>query len=570
MNCPAILTVRQGYHIDLPAPGARVQDLTVEGVPGDLVTAEPTIDDHGNVVVRVSAPHGTPPGDFLGQPRIFKINTRLSDTSFDRAVPVLVSYITAAPSGTPTSPNGSHDAPIGSDDNAGVLDSPFASFQHAASVAGAGDTIYLRNYGNKAPGPGRDPSPLERPLESGVTVVCPDNMPVTLAMELDLGGDATLENLDLAGPRLVIAAPGSHVTLKQVTAEHGITISQDARSAPGSTSTRLDLTSGTAVSSTAAFGNDPPLLVEADGAAVTLSNNTTGVNMNDFAANIDAVRFKGARQTLQILDAAHVQNNVKGALAIHIVGSTNLLVDSGARFISPITIEGAGSVATFQNVSFASAPLAFQGDELKLLSNTNFSNSLITFSGRKLSIFDTEIDGQGVEQTAAAGAAPGDAVIGTSNFSSAHYTFGAGTLTIQDGTTFTDTPLKFQGQALSIVDAAFNGQGIEQDHLESTSSLKNVSITGYTQFGYHLLMGKVDITAGAFVHDPTVAASVDGRSPPWALLVEAAGDSDSSVTAHGTLFDGAPAPDSVCMCVGPKSSGAVLSVTTDVPVSLCR
>jgi len=568
LDCPTgPFAVRQGGDLDLAAPGARVEDITVEGVAGDPVTAAPFQKPDGSVVVRVSAPHGTPPGDFTGGSRVFKITTKLGDNDpFVRSVPVLVSFITAAPalSGDPRNP-------VGDDHNPGVLESPFATFQQAARVAGPGDTIRLRNYGDKVPGPGQSPQALEQPLPNGITVMCDDKVQVTMAMELPLAGDAFLEGLDLAGARLNITVPGSHVTMRWVAADQGVTISSDAKVPAGAKGTTLDMIDGTSGGTSVSSKIDSklpllpqtPLLVQADGAAVTISGGTSGISMNDFSANLEAVHFEGQRQSFQILRAAHVQNSVSGALAIHVVGSTDLYVDNLTRFISPITIEGSGSTATFNNVNFGSAPLTFHGDELKLLSNCILTDSPVTFAGRMLTIYDTEIDGQGIEQSS------GDAVLGTTTFKSAHYDFGAGTLTIKSGTSFKDTPLRFQGQALSITDAVFDGQGIEQDKEESMASLQNVTVKGYTQFGYHLMMGKVEMQGGTFTHDTSVSPSMDGMSPPWALLVQAASDTDSSVQAHGTLWDGNMPPQDVCMCIGVPKWPSELWVTDDIPVTVC-
>jgi hypothetical protein len=572
LDCSTVpVTVRQGGDLDLTAPGARMEDITVQGVAGDPVTAAPFEKPDGTVVVRVHAPHGTLSGDFGSGGRVFTITTKIGDNDpFTRNVHVLVSYITAAPttSGDPSNP-------VGDNNNPGVFDSPFASFQQAARVAGPGDTIQLRNYGDKVPGPGHDPSPLDKPLPSGITITTvttvkkgttvSNDLPVSMAMELPLGGDAFLDNLDLTTSRLVISVPGSHVTLRQVTVEQGITVSKDAQ---GATLDLLDgIDGGTSVTSKvdAKLPLLPqiPLLVQADGAAVSISGGTSGILMSDFAANLEAVRFEGQRQSFQILRSAHVQNNVAGALAIHIIGSTNLNVDNGTRFISPITIEGSGSTATFNNVNFGSAPLTFEGDWLTMSGFCNLSDTPITFSGNLLSIYDAQIDGQGIEQSS------GDAVIGTTAFQDAQYHFAARSLTIKAGTTFKNSPLRFQGQTLSINDATFDGQGIEQDKEESMASLQNVTLTRYTQFGYHLMMGKVDIEGGSFTHDQSVSPSKDGMSPPWALLVEAASDTDSSVQSHGTLWDGKVPPQDVCMCVGPPQWPSELWVTDDVPVTVC-
>jgi hypothetical protein len=567
LDCPTgPFTVRQGGDLDFAAPGAREQDISVEGIKDDPVTAAAFTKPDGTVVVRVHSAHGSPPSDFPGGHRVFKITTKLGDnTPFVRLVPVIVSFIYAAPHDTLKKPDPKNPPPpLGNNDNYGVLEAPFETFQKAASVAGPGDTIILRNYGEQVSGPGSNSMPLDKPLASGVTVECLDPpSTVVMNMPLSLGGAATLRNLEL-DQRFVISAPGD-VQLDQVKVLKGITISHEASAASGAPGATLELTNGTLVSS----GDLPPLLVQADGATAKLASNTTGINMVGFDPSVETIRFEGARQSLEIHDAAHVQNSASGALAIHVIGSANLLVDGGARFISPITIEGSGSTATFQNVSFGSAPLTFQGDALKLLSNTNFSDSLITFRGRMLTIFDTQIVGQGIEQQKMSDAVPGDAVLGSTTLSNAHYTFGAGTLTIQDQTSFTDTPLTFQGKSLSITDAVFSGQGIEQLS-ESTSALNNVIVTGYTNFGYHLQMGKVDIEGGSFSHDKSVLPSADGQSPPWAVWVNAPGDTDSSVESHGTLFDGSPPPVEVCMCIGPKSCNTVLSVTTDVPVSICQ
>jgi hypothetical protein len=150
-------------------------------------------------------------------------------------------------------------------------------------------------------------------------------------------------------------------------------------------------------------------------------------------------------------------------------------------------------------------------------------------------------------------------------FNGAPLTFRGESLTILRNSQFSDSPLTFQGRVLDIEDSGFDGkQGIIQDN--GTSTLKNVDITNYTQFGYKLTMGRADITGGWFAHDPSVQASPTGASPPWALRVEAAGDSDSALTTTGTFFDGSETV--ACNPIGPESLGAIYSITDTLQIHI--
>jgi hypothetical protein len=669
-SCNAGLSVRQGGEIVLPAPGARLENITVVGMSGDWVTAEARPNADGSVGIHIAAPHGALTGDSVnGQPRVIKITTKLGTAKpFDRFIPVFVSFIVAAPQG--------------SDHNSGVLDSPYESFQQAAKVAEAGDTILLRNFtkpndaGTEAgdggapsappvvvdtPGPGSDPRPLDHPLNRGVTVKCLDQLPVVLHMPVDLAGDAVLDNLAFEAPLsiqnagsdvsidnttfvaapsiqavgskvsitnsaflaafpvaapageltlqnvsfwapLSFEAPGGRITLQNVDVREGITIAKNA------SGTTLDISQQPSSASVRpeiiASGPRIPLHVQADAASVTITGTESVIWAvgPPTAADVDTIFFEGMGQSLSLLEGAHAENRGTSP-AIHIKGSTSLFVGSKVpppavppqtRLIAPVRIEGAGSDATFEGVSFAKAPLTFHGNSLTLSKGANLSESPVEFHGETLYVFDTAFDHSGISQFPLEGVpdgmpAMGDAYLMNTTFDNSPYDFKGHELWIQGNSTFRTSPLAFSGALLKVQGASFNnsaltfsgpsliiqgasfvGQGIVQDYPGSSSTLDGVTISDYDQFGYKLRTGNVDISGGSFAHLGTATPSLDGSAPPWALRVEAPGDSDSSVTTHGTMYDGVPPPATECPCRGATAcSGPIVSVTSDVLISLC-
>jgi hypothetical protein len=545
-------------------------DLAVETMPGDVVTAAATTDPHGHVAVSIHAPHGSTPGgsiDVAGNvQRIVKITEPTTQGPWVREIPVFISYITVAPGG--------------SNDNQGVLDDPFATVQKAASAAvlGEGDTIALRNLdkpdggsdgGSEAgtdPGSslGSDPTPIAVPPK--VTIVGVDPGAVTLAMRLDLQGDATLTNLVLTGPRLELNQPGAHVSIKDIQINQGITITTAA------TGASLDIGDRTKVN--AVGGTAGPLLVQADGASVTIAGSNAVLSNSGGA--FDTIFFKGAGQKLSISDSALIVNDLK-LNAVHIKGSTTFEVMRGVRFITPVTIEGLGSDfgsdATFSGggVNFASSPLTFQGHNLTIRDATTLSDSPLTFTGNLLNVTDTTFENKGiiVMPLKSAPDLVGDATLTSSTFmGGADVAFGGRDLTIQMASSFSDSIVTFNGRTLSVKDASFVGSrgSIEQGSPGSTSTLYNVDITNYTQWGYHLITGQVAISESRFAHASTVMPSPAG---PFALLVDA-NDTDSSVSSQGTLYDGATFTPMPCKVSGPDADGAVYSIKYSIDIDFCQ
>jgi hypothetical protein len=565
LNCPSTLTVRQSSALFLAAPGvARPEDITVESLPGERLKATPTI-DHGRVGVTLEAPPGTPPGDELiplYKKRFITMKTKVGGYVFDRTVLVIVSTINAGPDGS-------------DQDNAGIFTSPFATFRHAAEVAQPGDTIDLRNVGDT------DMTPVL--VRSGVTVrsiavsetkdmntgkIEKMAVQVTLPMEVDLEGDANLEGLVLFGARLVIDAPGSHVVLRNVSDDRGLTVSANATVPPGAVGTNVEIIGQSTLTNRLA-PSQSPLLVQADGATVTIDSPGTTVNASELRANVDTIRFEGRAQTLTI-GSFVVLGNQDNAPAVHLVGATNLTVNGFTRFINPVLIDDPTSDADFHGAAFNAASLTFNGRALSLLDNTTFSDSPLTFRGETLKVFDTTFTGQGIAATAPAGRpkVAGTAELQTATFKNAPVAFDAGDVTIMTGTSFDNSPLRFGGSTLHVTGAVFTGVGIEQH--AGTSTLDNVEISNYTQFGYRLANGKATITGSRFAHDPAVTPSPDGKTPPWALWVDAAGDSDSSVSSQGTLYDSKPFAPQPCTVYGPDAVSGLYSISQHIEISFCN
>jgi hypothetical protein len=594
LGCPSGITVRQGNTIFVGAPGMGLSDLTVETMTGDVVTAAATLDPHGKVAVSIHAPHGATPGGSLDPSgnisRIIKITEPTTRGPWVREIPVFISFITAAPGG--------------SNDNQGVLDDPFETLQRAVEVAAAGDTIALRNPPPPAhdggandgaandggdggddggvaaapapmsgPGPGSDPTPIMM-VPPGITIAGVDSDKVTLAMALGLQGDtvltnlflngsldiqgaATLKNVILNGPRLVLTHPAAHVTFDRVGVAQGITIDKKASTAAGAPPTELDIGDFSKIASLSS--TDGPLLVQADGASVSIAGSNT--SLSNVTANLDTILFEGKGQKLSISNAAAI-TNIPGLLAVHVRGTATVAVSTGVRFINPVTIEGGASDATFDNnVNFGSAPLTFQGHDLSMSNNTVLTDSLLTFGGHQLSLADTWIVGKGI------------AVNGVANFNgvtvmgNAPVTFTGTDLTILGGTNFTDSPLTFNGTGtLDISQSSFFNQGIVQ--AGGMGKLDTVQIFNYSTFGYQLLGGNVQISNSKFACDPN--ASVNGTGP-FALQIDAQGGAACSATSQGTTYDNAPFTPQPCQftTTSSQSDGTVYSISGVASVDFC-
>jgi hypothetical protein len=153
--------------------------------------------------------------------------------------------------------------------------------------------------------------------------------------------------------------------------------------------------------------------------------------------------------------------------------------------------------------------------------------------------------------------------------------FQGGTLTIEGPATFTDSPLNFAGKTLNASNAAFLRQGIWQSEPGSSATLHNVHITSYTQWGYRLSNGALNIANSTFQRDLSPVSMNDKSPPPpcWALRVDASWDSDTTLTSQDTSYDGVShympqscEPFEGCKCAvravsGPISDGSVYTLS---------
>jgi hypothetical protein len=596
LNCPDTLEIRQGDQVFLSAPGARIEDITVDGIPGDMLTATPQPDDQGRPSILIDAPHGTPAGDeFASKTRVFTITTKIgNEAPFVRRIPVIVSYITAAPWYMAPAPV--TGIPPGDDKGPGIFSHPFATLQKAVSVAGPNDTILLRNPPNPAHvvqvGTGDDAKDAVT-LPPGATLKCLDNDPVSLEMDVQFAGDATLENLRFDGKRLVISKPGSRVSFVNDILTHGLTVDAAASVAPGAFGTEVSITSATQM-----FDDRPPnapaqspLFVVASGAKILVDN--CGIKMTDESAPVDALRLDGNGDTLTISGGTEI-TNAAGQPAVHVTGASSVTI-MGAKFFADLLVENADTDVTAVNATFDRSALTFRGHDLKLLSNSlftdydkNFTHTPLAFMGHDLQVNDTTLDahdlalppGQDVVQIIAAN----DVSFENVTFKKAPVTFNGGSLVIKGATSFLDSLLTFAGVSLDATDAVFSGQGIQQlgatgsAASTSTAWLKNVTITNYMQWGYKLANGQLTISHGTFAHNPSVTASPDGQSAPWALKINADADTDSWVSSQATSYDGVNfMPDKcdtidqmTCGVVGPQTYGAVYSISPGIKVSFSQ
>jgi hypothetical protein len=422
-------------------------------------------------------------------------------------------------------------------------------------------------------------------LPNSITLRCPDADPVSVKMPIDFAGDATLDTIRFDGPRLTVKKPGSHLSFVNDILSHGITVDAEASVAPGAQGTEVDFGYTTQVFDDRAV-NDParsPLLVLANGASINIDN--SGIKMTDPTPQgaVEALRLDGNGDTLTLSGDTEI-TNAASLPGVHVT-SPSMVTIKGAKFFADVLVENSDTDVVASNATFDRSALRFSGHDLQILNNTlftdydpNFARPVLTFQGHNLQIADTTFDTRGLvlplpmqQDVIQIMAGAHDTAMENVTFNHASMTFQGNALAISGSTSFTNALLTFEGSSLLVTDALFSGQGIFQAAADSIATLTNVSIAGYTQYGYKVGSegGRVSIMGGSFAHDPSVQPSTDGSTAPWALYVMAAGDTDSSVTSQGTTFDGAPPPQAVCMCVGPKNCGAILSVVANVPVSLC-
>jgi hypothetical protein len=352
--CPPGYTVRQGAMVAIAVPFADPTNVTAS-TNSDLVVHPAMRLSDGSVAVLVEAPHGLPAGDGdIGPHRRIVTITTTNGEAFVRNVLVTVSHITADPTGD--------------DANDGSAASPFATFKQAAEAAYAGDTINLMNFKSaddetKCAAPGSS----YVSVRSGVAVIGGDTQYALLPIEVRLEGDATLENLELTGARLVISQPGSQVALRNDKVRCGVTMIDTASVVPGPGVVGTDLT----ISGRTQVWNDlvsqSPMLIEAVGATVTIEDSSS-VLMTSPVSDLETMRFHGGSQTLTILSGSIVQNPT-GHAAVHLEGSANVFFD-GANFFGPVEIDDPASSVIIKSSTFAlgadSGELVFRGHDMQI------------------------------------------------------------------------------------------------------------------------------------------------------------------------------------------------------------
>jgi hypothetical protein len=455
-TCPIGYTLRQGGTYLIPAPFARLEDIASVSSSSD-VTAKPTVAADGSIGVLVTAHHGATLGalDDALKERQVTITSAAGGAAATRHVMIYVSPIAAV------APDQGGNAT-----NQGTIDSPFATFAQAASVAESGDTIYLRNGGSSVPGVGNTADGAVVKLQDDVTVEGHDGLTVEeesgqteLTMEVDLVGGATLSNITLDGHRLVVTTPGSQLVLQNSYIDEGITLDAKASvESADATPTNLHVYGG-------GLKNDgvtlSPLWVAADGATVTIENMARIGRSGGTDPTTAAVLFEGHGQTLTILDAAVVQN-INGP-AIRLSGQVHLEVNDASL---------QGGVEILDPASTA---------------------QLI---GANLSLAE--------------------------NVGEIH--FGGATLDIENG--------------------IFAGLAVVQDNPSSHVTMRHSSVSNYTQVGYHLLAGTLDLGTDSdqgnnFFKSTAPASGV--LAQPTALLVESPLDGvavTSSVTSYDSVTPG--------------------------------
>lgn len=570
MDCPDTLELRQGDHIVLPTPGVSRDAVTVTALDNDLLTA--TLGDAG-AGVTVTAHHGAAAGDtFGGQKRFVTITENIpGHDPWVRSIPVIVTNIVAAP--------------WGDNKNPGTFTRPFATLQAAIKVAGAGDTILLRNPPqpdnvSNGPSTGADPTAITIPAD--VTVRCPDSDLVLLMMPVKFAGNATLDTLSFEKERLVIDHKSSQVAFSNVKLTHGLTITSRPDEGPVTEQDHVEvsITANSQVfDDRQPTGTLQPVLVLANHAVVTIDG--SGVKMTDDTANVEAIGVAADDVSLTISNGVEL-TNAAGKPALNVTGASTVKA-TGSKFMAPVSVSNPGADLIMQSSSVepkgqaTSAPVTFHGRDLTIADNSRLTNAPLTFGGRNLRLADTTIDGSNlVAETPPpiVQVEPGDSATGIVNvtFKSAPMTFQGGTLTIQGLTTFTDSLLTFRGKTLTATDATFVEQGIWQDSLDSSATLQNVQITNYTQWGYRLNRGQVRLVNSAFAHAASVVAK-DALMPPWALLVQTPNDPEgSSVSSLGTTYDDQPfVPTPPLPCVaGPGAvAGVYYSMETQATISFC-
>jgi hypothetical protein len=574
-GCTDTIELRQGASVVVDAPGVDLKNVTVKTVDGDELTTTLQRDDAGRLGVKIEAPHGATPGDsFNNQKRVVTITERIpGHDPYVRELHVIVSYIVVAP--------------WGDDGNAGTFSKPFFTFHAAGNVAAKDDTILVRSPPTSDDPNAPPPPPLDKTdatVPSGVIVRCPDSGFATLAMALELEGDASFEMISFEGPRLKIKKPNSTVTFIKDRLTHGLTIDLAAGVSPELKDQRVkvNITNNTQVFDDR-LPNAPseaPLLVAANFAEVTVDS--SGIKMTDETTAVEAARVTGDDVTMTVSGGSEFANaaNTQG---LNVTGASTVNV-TGSRFTAPVTVSNAAAdlivhSSSFEAIGkFPSVPVIFHGRDLTIGDNSRLITAPLTFGGRTLRVSDTAIDGgnlpvapnQAIVQVEA-----GDSEMHVENvtFKSAPMTFRGGALTIEGLTTFTDSRLQFDGTSLAATDTVFVRQGIWQTSLQSTATLRNVQITNYTQWGYQLSGGTLDVAHSMFERDLSIPVSADGKSPPWALRVDANWDSGSKLISQATSYDSAqpfmpvnciadPTAQSMCEVHGPDTYKSVYTIVS--------
>jgi hypothetical protein len=350
--CKPYVTFRQGASTLVPVPGFSPADVTITSSADVVATLVPSM---GGTAIAVSAPHGTPPGD-----RKITITTNVDGVAVIRDINVIVSQIAVRPDGD--------------DSAAGTLEFPFQTLRHAASVSGVGDTLKLLNGGMSTNGvPAESATAKAVKLPAGITIEGEDGNQI-IAVALEPQGSVSFDQVRL-NQRLFVTAPKAKVSLHDVMAVGGVTITETA------TSSTLEISGGSEIRSddVVTTQSDGPVAIRAAGASLTLLWHAT-IRPTGMVA-VDAIRMTGRDQNLTMLDT-DVWSSLGGSRTLALDGPTMVTIQR-SKITGRVEINAPTADATIATTMFFAA----QGGG-------------IMFRGATLMVAGCQLNGVPIEQSA--------------------------------------------------------------------------------------------------------------------------------------------------------------------------
>jgi hypothetical protein len=245
-NVPAVVTTdAQAADGGAPADGSALAGDGPRTVPNveilvESVTAMPAVVRQGesNVVITVTGPNLSGPGDFMLDDLKVTLEPGATDTMFKLSVtvphgvtlgPKTLTFTTAAGRGKKENVltvSAITAGPMGSDTmNRGSSDSPFRTFKRALQVATAGDTVHLLDGtyrvsdGETWMVPIPDKVIVEGQTAAGTQLIGPGETGGNVSVQgLTFAGDATVRRLSLAGFQynIHVNKPNAQITLEDI------------------------------------------------------------------------------------------------------------------------------------------------------------------------------------------------------------------------------------------------------------------------------------------------------------------------------------------------------------------